>query len=134
MALINKYNLNNKIKVLNSVNNNELPAILNLAKIFLLTSEREALSTALMEAMSCGLVPVVSNVGDLNTLVIDKHTGLVVDSLDPNEFSKAINFLIKNPDEQQRMGKNARKLIIKEHSYESTSKLWEIFFKMRKKL
>jgi len=50
------------------------------AKCFVLTSESEGLSFALIEAMLAGSVPVVADVGDLSDLVEDEVNGRLVSS------------------------------------------------------
>jgi glycosyltransferase involved in cell wall biosynthesis len=127
--LIYKFDLVEKVKMIKFVEHTKLPALINACKIFILTSEREALAVALMEAMACGIVPIVSDVGDLATVVLDKKNGLVVRSLDINGFTEAISFLINNPEKVKSMGKNAREIIIKEHSYESAIMTWSRILK-----
>ncbi|MCC7293382.1 MAG: glycosyltransferase [Phycisphaerales bacterium] len=48
------------------------------AKVFALTSDSEGLSLAMMEAMSCGLAPVVSDVGDLGDMIEEGVSGHLV--------------------------------------------------------
>jgi len=48
------------------------------SRLFVLTSDSEGLSLALMEAMTAGLTPIVSNVGDLADLVSDGVNGYLV--------------------------------------------------------
>jgi len=52
-------------------------------------SDSEGLSLSLMEAMMCGLLPVVSHVGDLEDLVKDGINGYLVAERTPQEFAKA---------------------------------------------
>lgn len=56
---------------------------------------------ALLEAMACGVVPVVLNNRVEQSIVEDRKTGLVVNS--PWSFANAISFLYNNPSERLRM-------------------------------
>src|SRR5690606_18949757 len=98
----------------------------NLAKYYLMYSESEGLPTSLMQAMSCGLIPVVTNVGNISDLVNEK-TGFLQNFDNPIEFLKTLEFLLSSQDKTllQNYSLECRNIIIKEHSYESAQKKWE---------
>lgn len=50
------------------------------ADIFVLPSEAEGLSIAMLEAMSCALAPVLSRVGGALEVVTDEENGLLISS------------------------------------------------------
>ena len=58
------------------------------------------------EAMFAGVPPVVFGLGGLQDVVTHQETGLVVDS--PADYTRAIEFLWRNPAERARLGRNAR--------------------------
>ena len=60
---------------------------------FVLTSERDALPLALLEAMATGLACVVPEVGNVRDVVVDGETGLVADSRDPAALADALQRL-----------------------------------------
>jgi|LSQX01.2.fsa_nt_gb glycosyltransferase involved in cell wall biosynthesis len=98
----------------------------NLAKYYLMYSESEGLPTSLMQAMSCGLIPVVTNVGNISDLVNEK-TGFLQNFDNPIGFLKTLEFLLSSQDKTllQNYSLECRNIIIKEHSYESAQKKWE---------
>lgn len=59
----------------------------------------------LQECLYLGVVPVVLNHGGAAKLIKNNYTGIVVES--QNDYKYAIEFLYKNPDEVQRLSKNA---------------------------
>jgi glycosyltransferase involved in cell wall biosynthesis len=59
---------------------------LQRSRVFVLTSDSEGLSQALIQAMMCGLPAVVSDVGDLGDLV-DRHNGRLVNPLTAQNFA-----------------------------------------------
>lgn len=83
------------------------------AKVFVLTSDSEGLSLALMEAMLCGLPAVVSQVGDLDELVEDGINGYVVAERTPEAFAKRLEELLTNEGRLARFGEAARKSAIR---------------------
>ncbi|RKP47362.1 glycosyltransferase [Cohnella endophytica] len=68
----------------------------------------EGTSYACLEAMSCGLPIVATNVGGLNDLIIDGHNGLLVPPA-TNAIYQAIESLIGDEALRERLGNNARR-------------------------
>jgi glycosyltransferase involved in cell wall biosynthesis len=60
----------------------------------------------LQEAMYAGVPPVVFPYGGVADMIAHNETGLIVDS--PAAYVKAIGHLAANPDERDRLGRNAR--------------------------
>ncbi len=73
---------------------------LRRSRLFVLTSDSEGLALSLMEAMTCGLPAVVSNVGDLADLVQDGVNGYLVERRSPQAFADRIVELLV--DEEKR--------------------------------
>lgn len=70
--------------------------LLRSARIFLLTSDSEGLALSLMEAMTCGLAPVVSDVGDLGELVRDGENGFLAPPRDVERFADRVARLLRD--------------------------------------
>lgn len=83
--------------------------------IFLLTSDFEGLPLALLEAMSCGCVPVVSNVGGIKQLDFGK-VGYKFDEFDPEAIADKINCYTKQPATYFEESNNAREFVIRNYS------------------
>ncbi len=85
------------------------------ADLFVLPSLYEGLSNSLLEAMSCELPCVASNVGG-NTEVIDHgESGLLVTPGDPVELASAIQFLLEDADARDSIGAAARRTVLQNH-------------------
>lgn len=80
--------------------------------IFLMPSRHEGSPNALLEAMSQGLPPIVTDClpGALEVVEHDV-TGLVVPVDDPEALAAAIRRLIADPDLRRRLGRSARKRV-----------------------
>ena len=74
----------------------DVKAVLNRSKVFVLTSESEGLSIAMAEAMAAGVVPVVANVGELGDLVADSENGYLVEPNNVDEYANRIISLLRN--------------------------------------
>ena len=71
---------------------------LHQSRVFVLTSDSEGLSLALMEAMMCGLPAIVSDVGELSELIKDDENGFLVERRQPGQFAqKFVELLGNNP-------------------------------------
>ena len=67
--------------------------LLKQCDVFLLPSFYEGLPMSLIETMSLGMVPVVTNVGSISSVVTDKQNGLFVKVKDTDSIVSAINTL-----------------------------------------
>jgi len=81
------------------------------ADAFVMSSEFEGLSAALLEAASTGLPAVVTDVGGNADVVIDGITGYVVPPVAPDQLATAMHRLMAlSPERLQTMGDAARQL------------------------
>lgn len=78
---------------------------------FVLTSPKEGISLALLEAMQIGLVPVVTTVAHKHDVVEDQKTGFLVPAGDPVSIAQNIDKLIKSRALRRKVGAAARKKI-----------------------
>lgn len=97
--------------------------------LFLLTSEFEGLPLALLEAMSCGCVPVVSNVGGIKQLDL-KGIGYKFDEFDAELIANKINCYTKNTAAYFEESRKAREFI--EKNFSLTKQVKEIISLYRK--
>jgi len=64
--------------------------------IYILPSFSEGMPASLLEAMAFGLPIITRPVGGIVDFFIDGEMGFLIDSFDPMDFSKKIEFLIEN--------------------------------------
>lgn len=89
----------------------EVPKALNRLNIFVNTSDNESFGVAILEASSCGLPVIVSDVGGLPEVVEDGKTGFIVPRGDIKATAEAIVKLATNPDLRRKMGEAGRKRV-----------------------
>jgi glycosyltransferase involved in cell wall biosynthesis len=88
---------------------NDAPAVIAAGDVFVMPStKREGLSRAVIEAMSYGIPPIVTNVGGLPELVVDRESGYVIPPNDPQSLARHIIDLYDHPEIRNRLGENAR--------------------------
>jgi glycosyltransferase involved in cell wall biosynthesis len=97
---------------------------LSRAKIFVNLSNQEGVPMAMIEAMLCGLVPVVTSVGGVPSVVRDGENGFLVDSpADPATVASHIKSLLNDPALIARLHDEAR-AVRDDHSYEAVTTAW----------
>lgn len=102
----------------------EVERHLNASTIFLLPSGNEGLSLAVLEAMACGVVPVVSDVDDLQDAVKDGVNGRLVHKDDMDGFVSAVSGLLKDSRTLNLYSKSAIETIRNNYTIGHASKKW----------
>jgi glycosyltransferase involved in cell wall biosynthesis len=82
---------------------------LRRADVFVLASRTEALSLALLEAMSHGLAIVATAVGGIPEFIRDGETGLLAPPESVDALADAMGRLLADEALRARLGENARK-------------------------
>ena len=82
--------------------------ILPLGDVFLLPSEHESFGLAALEAMSCALPVVASNIGGLGEVIKDGETGFLFDPHDVEGMSDTILSLFRDDNRRSDVGYKAR--------------------------
>jgi glycosyltransferase involved in cell wall biosynthesis len=93
----------------------DVGAWLARARVFMLTSESEGLSLAIMEAMTCGLPVVAPRIGDLADLVEDGVNGFLVATPEIPLLADAARRLLDHPDALARFSAAAERTARRYH-------------------
>ncbi len=97
---------------------------LKQARAFLITSENEGLSIAMIEAMAAGLPALAPDVGDLSDLLIDGETGLFFDPENLESEAAGIAALLADSGRLARMSAAARRAAVDHASIEAVAARW----------
>lgn len=88
----------------------------------------EALPIKMFEYMSAGVPVIASNFDLWRRIVSESACGLCVDPQKPEEIAAAIDYLMANPTEAQRMGENGRQAVLSRYNWQSEeTKLFEFY-------
>jgi len=106
-----KYEINKKIykdniKLLGWINKDEREELLKNTGIFVLPSYNEGMPMAILEAMSYGIPLVVSNVGDIPSVVNNKKNGYLINAGDKQDLERKILQLLNNNNLRQQISEN----------------------------
>lgn len=86
----------------------DIPQLLFLFDVFLLTSITEGTPIAILEAMAMEKPIVATNVGGIPEQVINGESGLIIPPRNPEAIAKSIIYLLEHPNERMIMGKMGR--------------------------
>ena len=97
----------------------DVPQLLSLLDVFLLTSHNEASPVSVLEAMSSGIPVITTNVGSLLEIVIDGNVGYLVPPGDDDEMILRTVELLRSPDARATLGQAARQRVINHWSVDT---------------
>lgn len=110
---------------------------LNIVKscdIFLLTSIKgESITKSVIEAMSLGVAPVISDIIGNKELVVQDESGLIVPSKNSKGFADALTRLYSDRELLSKIKTNAPKRIATRLSHDQTVDKYEEFYKSLRK-
>ncbi|OFZ65889.1 MAG: glycosyl transferase family 1 [Betaproteobacteria bacterium RBG_16_56_24] len=96
----------------------DMPQVLAQSHIVCLPSYREGLPKALLEAASCGLPIVTTDVPGCREIVRDGDNGLLVEAYNATALADALARLLSDPGLRQQMGLRGRERVLSEFSQE----------------
>lgn len=116
--LVTSFGLEQNFHFAGYVNRNALLKYYQDAMIYVLPSYFESLPASLLEAMSCEVPSVATNVGDNSEVVIERETGFLIPPRNPEKLAEAILTLMEDEGLRKRIGANARKHIVNNYDWE----------------
>jgi colanic acid/amylovoran biosynthesis glycosyltransferase len=132
--LIADHNLGKQIRLHGALPRTGVRDLLADADVFVLASvptsegKREGIPVVLMEAMSCGLPVVASDLSGIPELVLNQVCGILVPPADARRLADALEALYKDPELRTKMGRVGRERIVDEFSLSKNAlRLLELF-------
>jgi colanic acid/amylovoran biosynthesis glycosyltransferase len=102
-----------RVRIAGPLGHHEMMPAMQQGHAFVLLSEFEGLSIALIEAMACGLVPIVAPMrSGMADVIVPGVNALVVDPDDPASVIAAVRRLREEPGLWARMSRAARDTIV----------------------
>jgi glycosyltransferase involved in cell wall biosynthesis len=97
-----------RVSFLGNISYQHFIALLQISTVHVYLTYPFVLSWSLLEAMSVGCAIVASDTKPLQEAIIDNETGLLVNFFDIDAWVEKITTLLNNPEQRNRLGKNAR--------------------------
>lgn len=108
-----------EVNFIDNIKNNLLPLELNKSSIFLQLSDYEGSPKTILEAMSCALPVVVTNVVGINEVVTDGDTGILCEKSE-HAVREAVIKLLEDEKLRKIIGEQARKEIVENYSLQKS--------------
>lgn len=102
--------------------------VLQALDLFVLASETEGLSNAILEAQSCGLPVVATRVGG-NPELVDAECGALVPPGNPAQLGDTLLRLLRDSGQRTQMGMRARARVLQNHSLDSMVRAYESLYR-----
>lgn len=103
----------------------DVPGLLQAFDIVCLTSLREVLSVAMLEAMAAGNAFVAPAVGSLDEALIDGETGRFFEPQTAEALAAVLTELVDDPGQRQRLGAAARAKVRAEFRIEQMARAFD---------
>ncbi len=105
LKLIKKLSLDNYIVWLGK--RKDIENVYRACDVLVYPTLFDAASSVVLEAMACGLIPVVSMYNGTSEIVVNGKNGLIIEEpTDVNEIANILEFLLKNRDILPKLRKN----------------------------
>jgi len=123
MQLVKTMNLENNVKFLGQIPHEEVYKYIHISEIGLITESpipryiRCQYPIKLFEYMACSKPVISSDFPEMGRIIKDDDCGLLVDPTSPEEISRAIIYLLKNPESAKKMGENGLRAVKEKYNW-----------------
>lgn len=107
----------------------EIEDYLNAADVGLFTSDSESFCLSILEAMAFACPSVTTSVGGIPEVVDHNVNGLLVPSGEPAELARAVESLIRNPEQRAMLGQAAQEKARSAFSAEHIVSRYEAYYR-----
>lgn len=109
--LVKNLSLENDVKFTGLLSEDKIIELLQNSDIYVNSSIAEALSTSILQAMSCGLACIVSDIIENQNLIKEKSTGRIFELSNHQNLTELLYELCQSPEQREMLGNNARKFV-----------------------
>ncbi len=132
--LIRKKKLKDKVLLLDEINQEQLKLLYNSANIFIMPNipvenDMEGFGIVAIEAASCKLPVIASDIEGIKDALLEGKAGILIPPQKHRLFTNEIINLISNETQRGKIGKQARKLILNNFSWNKVTREYLIIFK-----
>jgi len=128
MQFVRGKGMNKNVTFTGNIQRDKIADYYSAADVFIMTSKYESFPLVILEAMSCELPIVATNVGGIPMQIKDRRNGFLIESGNVRQFKEAIITLLNNSSLAIEMGKRNRELVKEKYSWSaSAKKLKEVY-------
>lgn len=121
--IIEEEDIEDKVLFAGRVPNEDLPDYYDAADVFVLpsVSRLEAFGIVALEAMASGTPVIVSDIPGVREVIVEGKHGLLSEPMNPEDLAEKIRTILTNPQLAEKMGKNGRKRVVKNFTWEKVA-------------
>jgi len=108
----------------------DVPQLLKISDIFVLPTLFEGMSNAIMEAMTCSLPIITTDIPENRELIENDEAGILIPTKNSADIQKNLSFLLQDETWRKNLGKNARRKIIEKFEIKKISEKISNFYKI----
>ena len=137
--LVQKYDLQNNVIFAGYIPDEELPLYYCVCDLFIGNSRKlpggkvEGFGMVFLEANACAKPVIGGRTGGITDAVVDGKTGILVDALDIEEIANAIIRILNDKEYAEELGREGRKRVEEEYTWERKAKQLEELLTKEKK-
>lgn len=126
IKLADRLHILDYIKMIGNVPENDISGIYSMANLFLTTSIWEIGPLSAMEALSCSIPVIATDVGNMRDMVFDGYSGSLIKKKTPDEIAKKIQAVLAR---KGFFSRRIRRFIENNYSIDNISKKYIEFYK-----
>lgn len=115
---IEELGIQDKVIYRESLEQKYMPAVYQACDAFLLPTRYEIFGMVLLEAMYYSL-PVFTTYNGGSSTLMNKDNGIVIDSMDINEWAKEVTRILTDENRCRKIGENAHKTIAENYTWDA---------------
>jgi glycosyltransferase involved in cell wall biosynthesis len=123
---VTKHALSGRVELAGNVS--DVPALLGRARVFVNASHDEGLPNAVMEAMSCGLPVVATDIPGHRPLVLPGRTGTLVPARNARALAEAVARYLADPELAAAHGRAGREHVVAHFSFDRVAREYEALY------
>lgn len=123
--LAHRLDLGERVYFVGKVPHSRVPDYLKSFSVFAALSNYESFGVAILEASSCRIPVVASNVGGLKEVAVDGKTALIVPPNDEVAAANCFEELFLSPSLRERLGRAGRQRVMERYAWNQTAKILE---------
>ena len=132
--IVNSYKHVNYLGLLDrqSIANLLYNSAVGLATLLPTPNYLNAYPTKMFEYMASGIPVICSDFPLWKKIIEENQCGICVNPYDVDEIYKALEYIIKNPDEAKRMGDNGKKAVLEKYNWNiEEKKLFDLYYNLQ---
>jgi glycosyltransferase involved in cell wall biosynthesis len=121
---VKRYQGWNNVQEKGFLNRQDVATVLSESKAGLVTfhplpNHIDAQPNKIFEYMSAGLPVIASNFPLWKEIIEGNECGICVDPMKPEGIAKAMDYIVNNPKEAEKMGKNGQKAVVEKYNWKN---------------